>query len=163
MTPEQELAFMAEQVQRLQFSQFNLQTAWELGTRLKSEAEKRKVAISIEIRLCGKTAFMYSMPGTVPTNADWARRKCNLVELTHKSSYAVACTPPQDGLTTIQRMGLDVRNYAAAGGAFPIMVQNVGCIGVAAISGLPSRDDHIFIVDVIAEFLGVAPEAMRLP
>ena len=163
MTPEQELAFMAEQVQRLQFPQFNLQTAWELGTLLKAKAEKRQVPISIEIRMCGKTAFMYSMPGTIPTNADWARRKSNLVELTHKSSYAVACMPLQDDLTLIQRMGLDVRDYAAAGGAFPIMVRGVGCVGVVAISGLPSRDDHIFIVDVIAGFLGVPVETVRFP
>ena len=163
MTPEQELVFMAEQVQQLQFQQFDLHTVWELGTRLKNEAETRKVAISIEIRLCGRTVFAYSMPGTTPTNGDWARRKCNLVELTHKSSYAVGRMPLQDGLTTIQRMGLDGRNYAASGGAFPIMVKGSGCVGVAAVSGLPERDDHNLVVDILAELTGVPVETVRLP
>ena len=163
MTSEQELALMEEQVQRLQFSEFDLQTAWELGTRLKNKAEARKVAVSIEIRLCGNTVFTYSMPGTVPTNADWARRKCNLVEWTHRSSYSAKCLPSQDGSTIIQRMGLDARDYALSGGAFPIMVKKVGCVGVVAISGLPQREDHNLVVNVLAELTGIPAETVRLP
>jgi uncharacterized protein (UPF0303 family) len=45
--------------------------------------------VLIEIRIAGRTVFCYAMPGTAPTNADWARRKRNTVELLHGSSYGV--------------------------------------------------------------------------
>ncbi len=163
MAPEQEQERMAEQQQLLVFPQFGHQTAWELGLRLRSAAEARNVAVSIEIRLGGYTVFSYTMPGASPANADWARRKCNTVELLHRSSYAVGRSPPRDGLTAIQRMGLDPRNYAEAGGGFPIVVAGSGCIGAVAVSGLPQREDHALVVEVLAELTGVPIERVRLP
>ena len=161
--PEQELERMAEQQRLLVFPRFDATSAWELGTRLKSVAEARGVAVSILIRICGRTAFAYTMPGATPANADWARRKCNTVELVERSSYAIGCSPLRGGLSTTQRMGLDARDYAEAGGAFPICVAGVGCIGVVAVSGLPQRDDHALVVDVLAEMIGVPGERVRLP
>jgi uncharacterized protein (UPF0303 family) len=104
-------------------------------------AEARNVAVSIEVRLGGHTVFSYTMPDASPANADWARRKCNTVELMHRSSYAVGRAAPRDGLTAIQRMGLDPRDYAEAGGGFPIAVAGSGCINTLPFR-LPQREDH---------------------
>ncbi|MBK9676450.1 MAG: heme-degrading domain-containing protein [Betaproteobacteria bacterium] len=161
--PEQEQERMAEQQRLLVFPQFGHRTAWELGQRLKSAAEARNVAVSIEVRLGGHTVFSYTMPDASPANADWARRKCNTVELMHRSSYAVGRAAPRDGLTAIQRMGLDPRDYAEAGGGFPIAVAGSGCIGAVAVSGLPQREDHALVVEVLAELTGVPIEQVRLP
>lgn len=161
-TPEQEQERMAEQQRLLVFPRFDAASAWELGQRLKVAAEARGVAVSILIRIGGHVAFAYAMPGVAPANADWARRKCNTVELVQRSSYAIGRSPPRDGLTTTQRMGLDPRDYAEAGGAFPITVTGVGCIGVVAVSGLPQRDDHALVVDVLAEMIGIPGERVRL-
>ena len=54
-------------------------------------------------------------------------------------------------------MGLPSRDYACHGGSFPIQVKGCGCVGVVTVSGLPQRDDHILVVQVLAEMCGIAP------
>jgi uncharacterized protein (UPF0303 family) len=162
MSSEQDLERMALQEARLRFPRFDARTAWDLGRRLKAAAEARGVAVTIEIRIARETVFFYAMPGTAPANADWVRRKRNTVELTQRSSYAIGNMPLRDGETTLQRMGLPGRDYAVAGGAFPLFVEGVGCIGTVAVSGLPQRDDHALVVDVLGEMCGVAMDGMRL-
>ena len=49
------------------------------------------------------------------------------------------------------------RDYACHGGSFPIQVKGGGCVGVVTVSGLPQRDDHILVVQVLAEMCGIAP------
>jgi uncharacterized protein (UPF0303 family) len=39
------------------------------------------------------------------------------------------------------------------GGAFPIIVRNVGVVGTVTVSGLPQEEDHRPVVDVLREFL----------
>ena len=151
---EADLARIARQEQRLQFTHFDHTTAWELGCRLKAAAEAQGAALAIEIRLAGETVFLHAMAGTTPLNTDWARRKRNLVELTHKSSYAVGLGLQRDGQTLEAKLGLATRDYAAHGGSFPLRLAGGGCIGVVTVSGLPQREDHALIVAVLADYLG---------
>jgi uncharacterized protein (UPF0303 family) len=162
MSSEQDLHRIALQEARLRFQRFDARTAWDLGQRLKAAAEARGVAVAIEVRIARETVFFYAMPGTAPANADWVRRKRNTVESTQRSSYAIGSLPLRDGETTLQRMGLPGRDYAMAGGAFPLFVEGVGCIGTVAVSGLPQRDDHALVVEVLAEMCGVSMDGMRL-
>lgn len=162
MSREQDLERIALQEARLRFARFDARTAWDLGQRLKAAAEARAVAVAIEIRIARETVFFYAMPGTAPANADWVRRKRNTVELTQRSSYAIGNLPLRDGETTLQRMGLPGRDYAVAGGAFPLFVEGVGCIGTVAVSGLPQRDDHALVVEVLGEMCGASMDGMRL-
>jgi uncharacterized protein (UPF0303 family) len=99
--------------------------------------------------------FFHAMAGSRPSNADWARRKRNTVELLAWSSYRVSLTPPVDGQTIAERMGLSLRNFGFAGGGFPIAMQGVGLVGAVAVSGLPQRDDHAMVVEALAELAGV--------
>ncbi|EEG07380.1 heme-degrading domain-containing protein [Pseudogulbenkiania ferrooxidans] len=149
-----DLARVALQEQRLQFGHFDHASAWELGCRLKAAAEARHAALALEIRLAGETVFLHTMAGTTPLNADWARRKRNLVELTHKSSYAVGLALQRDGQTLEAKLGLATRDYAAHGGSFPLRLTGSGCIGAVTVSGLPQREDHALIVAVLADYLG---------
>jgi uncharacterized protein (UPF0303 family) len=158
-----DLERIAAQEARLSFTRFDAASAWQLGNRLRELAEARGAAVVVEIRIAGRMTFFTAMPGTTPANADWARRKCNTVELTHRSSYAVGRAPLTDGKTFDQRMGLPVRDYAAAGGGFPITVAGVGIIGAVGVSGLPQRDDHGLIVEALAEMCGVPHAEVRLP
>jgi uncharacterized protein (UPF0303 family) len=48
---------------------------------------------------------------------------------------------------------LDVDSYAAHGGAFPVIVRNVGVIGTVTVSGLPQEQDHRLVVRILREFL----------
>lgn len=155
MTLDKDLATLALQEQRLQFDRFDATTAWALGSRLKALAETRGVAVTIEVRIARETVFLYAMPGTAPTNADWARRKRNTVELLQRSSYATGLSLKQGGGSLETSMGLALRDYASHGGAFPIVVKGCGCIGVVTVSGLPQREDHAMVCEVLAGMCGV--------
>ncbi|TPE53655.1 heme-degrading domain-containing protein [Amaricoccus solimangrovi] len=147
---------------RLRFESFDLGTAWELGTRLRALAEAREAAVLIEVRLGGRTVFLSAMPGTTPENADWARRKANTVALLERSSYRVGLSPSEEG-TIHQRLGLDPRDYATAGGGFPIFLMSGLCVGAVIVSGLPQREDHKLIVEVLAEMIGLPLDEIQLP
>ena len=159
---EADLACIARQEQQLQFAHFDRQVAWELGCRLKQAAERAGGALAIEIRVARHTLFHYEMAGTTPVNSDWARRKRNLVELQHRSSYAIGLQLARDGQTLEGKLGLPTRDYASHGGSFPLYVRDTGCIGTITVSGLPQRRDHQLIVDVLADYLGAAEAGLAL-
>ena len=89
MSIEQDLAKITQQEQTLCFEQFDERTAWELGTRLKADAEKRGAAVAIDVMLSGYTVFFFAMPGTSPNNTNWVRRKRNTVLHFHRCSYGI--------------------------------------------------------------------------
>lgn len=155
MTLATDLTRLALQEQRLQFDSFDHATAWTLGSRIKALSEAAGVALAIEIRIAKDTVFYCAMPGTGPGNADWARRKRNSVELLHTSSYALGLKQEQEGSSLEAKQGLPLRDYATHGGAFPIRVRGVGCIGVVTVSGIPQREDHGMVVKALAELCGV--------
>lgn len=155
MTIDTDLARLAVQEQLLQFDAFDQCTAWALGHRIKALSEEAGVAMVIEIRLGKDTVFFYSMPGTGPTHADWARRKRNSVELLHTSSYALNLRLEKEGTTLEAKQGLPLRDYATHGGSVPIRVKGVGVIGVVTVSGIPQREDHGLAIQALAELCGV--------
>ena len=101
----------------------------------------------------------------VPTDTTHCRRgkrEARTVELLQRSSYAAGCTPPQNGETIAQRMGLASRDYAMVGGGFPIFVRGVGFVGAVAVSGLPQREDHAMLVEALAGLCEVNLSAVAL-
>ncbi|HVO57140.1 MAG TPA: heme-degrading domain-containing protein [Dongiaceae bacterium] len=150
---DQDLERIQLQEKRLQFASFDAKTAWELGIALKAAAEKRNARITIEIQLHGHPMFAYGMPGTVPDNWEWMRRKRNTVMRYHRSSYFSGLKHEKAGTTLQQTTGLDLRDYATHGGSFPLIVSGTGCVGTITVSGLPQREDHNLIVAVLQEFL----------
>jgi uncharacterized protein (UPF0303 family) len=159
---QQDILRIAQQEQKLQFEAFDKASAWELGQRLKVTCEKAAMATTIEIRLARETVFLYAMPGTAASNADWARRKRNVVELMGKSSYAVGLSCEEEGQSLEALMGLPTRQYACHGGSFPIKVKGADCVGVVTVSGLPQREDHIIVVQVLAQMCGIDPSEVEL-
>lgn len=155
MDNARDLDRIAEQERRLVLERFDAAAAWTLGSSLRAAAEARGAALAIEVRIAKRTVFFHAMPGARPSNGDWVRRKRNTVELLARSSYAAGLAPLQDGLTIAQRMGLPVRDFAFAGGAFPIVLAGTGLVGAVAVSGLPQRDDHEMVVAALAELAGV--------
>lgn len=157
-----DLAIIAKQEYLLQFKAFDNTTAWQLGESIKKYCESENLAVTIEIRLCRETVFFFAMPGTSPNNADWARRKRNTTELQQRSSYAVGLAL-SEGETLESQSGLPMRDYAHHGGGVPIRVKGVGFVGVVTISGLPQREDHNIVVQVMADFIGVTLTPYHLP
>lgn len=144
-----------EQQRRLRPSAFDEDAAWRLGNDLRRRAIDRDVAVTIEVRIAGETVFLHAMRGTTPANADWARRKRNVVELLHRPSYAVGLESERDGRSILELMGLPERDVACHGGSFPIAVDGIGCVGVVTVSGLPQRADHDLVVEALAHLCGV--------
>lgn len=162
MTIDQDIAKLTLQEKRLQFQRFDADVAWAIGTALKTAAEKRGVAVAIDIQLAGHALFAYAMPGTTPDNLDWIRRKRNVVMRYHHSSYAVGLRHEKAQTTLQGRVGLELKDYAPHGGCFPILLAGTGCVGTITVSGLPQRDDHTLVVSVIQDYLQMAGEDLAL-
>ncbi len=162
MTIDQDLERLALQEERLRFPAFDASTAWTVGTRLRAAAEARGAAVAIDIQVNGHPLFFSAMPATTPDNVDWIRRKRNVVQHFHRSSYAVGLDLQKQQTTLAEKLGLPVRDYASHGGCFPIRLAGSGCIGTITVSGLPQRADHELIVAVLAELLKQPAEALAL-
>jgi len=162
MTIDQDIEKIALQEKRLQFKAFDSEVAWVIGSALKAAAEKRRVAVAIDIQLAGHTLFSYAMPGTTPDNLDWIRRKRNVVMRYHRSSYAVGLKHEKAQTTLQSRVGLELKDYAPHGGCFPILLAGTGCVGTITVSGLPQRDDHMLVVAVLQNYLKLESEDFAL-
>ncbi|MFM5905689.1 MAG: heme-degrading domain-containing protein [Micrococcales bacterium] len=139
---------------RLIFESFDQSDAWALGCQLRKAAEAQGASVTIEICRGQDVWFATSMPGTTSANADWARRKRNLVNLLETSSYAVGLNQKL-GSDLPAQMGLSQRDFASHGGCFPVRVRGTGMVGTVTVSGLPQRDDHFLVIREIAKYLGV--------
>jgi uncharacterized protein (UPF0303 family) len=155
MSLDEDLQRIAVQEERLQFDAFSADSAWQLGCALREEALVRGYRIAIEVRQHGFPIFYSALAGTSPDNADWLRRKRNVVERFHKSSYAVGLSMDKRGMTLVERYGIPLADYVGAGGGFPIRLRGTGVVGFIGVSGLAARDDHGFIVEILARILGV--------
>jgi uncharacterized protein (UPF0303 family) len=155
MSLEQDLERIALQEEKLRFPRFEADTAWQVGSLLRAAAESRGLAVAIDIEVNGHLLFFSAMRGTTPDNLDWIRRKKNVVQRYHRSSYAVGLELKRDGTDLTERVGVAARDYAPHGGCFPIRLVESGCIGTITVSGLPQREDHNLVVEVLAGLLGV--------
>ncbi len=44
-------------------------------------------------------------------------------------------------------------DYAAHGGAFPLIIRGVGVVGTITISGLPQQEDHEVVITTLKKFV----------
>jgi uncharacterized protein (UPF0303 family) len=159
----EDLVVIATQERELQFSRFDEDVAWKLGTRVRDLALAKKFGVAIDVRRFGQPLFYCALPGTTPDNSDWVRRKCNLVARFHRSSYAIGLELKQSGSTLLQKYALPDSDYAAHGGAFPIYVLGAGVIGSLTVSGVPQRSDHELVVEGLCAHLARDYAELRLP
>ena len=150
------------QERELVFSEFNAQTAWELGARLRATAAERELAVVIDVRRFGQPLFYAAMDATTPDNVEWVRRKSNVVARFHRCSYAIGIKEKIKNETLLESQGLPVADYATHGGAFPISLAGGGVIGSVTVSGLPQRADHEMAVEALCALLGRDYEQIRL-
>ena len=162
MSLESDIAQIARQEEQLRFSAFNEADAWALGSRMRAAAVERKLPFVIDIRIGNRPLFFTALAGSTPENPDWVRRKVNTVMRFHKSSYRVGREHELQGRKFDSSRGLDPMDYAPAGGGFPIHIIGTGVIGVITVSGVPQREDHGFVVEMIAANLGIDPAPLAL-
>lgn len=124
------------------FERFGHADAWRLGRALVEQCQAENLPVTITITLGEQRVFHAALPGTSADNDDWAMRKIRVVRRFDRSSHEVGETYAAAGPERFYAaFGLPATDYAATGGAVPIRVRGTQ-VGVLAISGLSSFDDH---------------------
>lgn len=157
---EDDLAAIAMQESELCFTKFDEEVAWAIGSRLRTMAVARKAGVVIDVRRFGQPLFYCALTGSSPDNAEWVRRKSNLVARFHRSSYRLGIDV---GAHLFEKYALPMTDFAAHGGSFPICVQGAGVIGSITVSGLPQRADHELVVEALCVELGKDYGRLALP
>ena len=153
MTPDQDLPILDEQEKLLRFSTFDAESAWTLGSLLRTAALGTGVGSSVEIEIAGHLLFACATPGATPGQANWIRRKRNTVHHFARSTYAIGRKLEREGATLTGKHALPDVDFVAHGGGFPIVLTGTGAIGSVVFSGLPQREDHNIVVEALATML----------
>jgi uncharacterized protein (UPF0303 family) len=147
------LAALAREEEQLQFSAFSNSDALALGLKLVQRARDTGKAVTVDIARNGQQLFHHAMEGTTPDNANWVRRKNNVVQRYGRSSWRVGTQYRAKGKTFEADSGADPADFAAHGGAFPLTLRGTGVVGTITVSGLPQQEDHALVTSVLREFL----------
>ena len=153
MTGRALLDELEAQEARLVFDHFDEDTAWELGAALREAALAAGLPVAISIRRNGQRLFHAAMAGSSADNDGWLERKSAVVDRYGRSSLRVGEQFRVDGGSFDADARLHASDYAAHGGAFPILVRGTGCVGTVAVSGLPELEDHRLVVETLEAFL----------
>ena len=124
------------------FDKFDHDDAWRLGSDLVAECRARQLPVTVGIHLGEQRVFHAALPGTSADNDHWAMRKTRVVWRFGRSSHEIGEAYARDDPAAFHAaFGLPAAEYAATGGAVPIRVRG-SLVGVLAVSGLTSADDH---------------------
>ena len=137
----------------LQFTKFNEDTAWQIGSQLVTQAVTERLPITIDITRGDQQLFHASRPGTSVDNDEWVKRKVRLVYRFGHSSFYIGQLLKAKGQRLEDAYLISESLYAAHGGCFPVIVNGSGLIGTITVSGLAQADDHQLVVRAIREYL----------
>ena len=154
--PVPTLEEVAAEEAELQLPGFTEDDAWALGSALVATARERGLPVAVDITRHGHQLFHAALPGSAPDKDRWIERKARVVDRFGHSSLYVRLLCERDGTSLEEKFLLDGREYAAHGGAFPILVRGVGPVGTVVVSGLPQVEDHRMVVAALREHLARA-------
>jgi len=137
----------------LQFTKFNEDTAWQIGSDLVTHAVTERLPITIDITRGEHQIFHASRPGTSADNDEWVKRKVRLVYRFGHSSFYMGQLLKSKGKRLEDAYSISENLYAPHGGCFPVIVKGVGMIGTITVSGLAQEEDHRLVVQAIREYL----------
>lgn len=163
MSVAEDVAAIIAQEQALVFDRFGEAAAFAIGSAIYERAMREDLALVVDVRLWDRALFFAATPGTTAANADWVRRKVNVVRMTQNSTYQLAVARPGEERSFPADRGLSASDYVLAGGGFPIRVRGVGVVGAITVSGLPEREDHAVVVAAICAHLGLDYGQLALP
>ncbi|TBL81136.1 heme-degrading domain-containing protein [Paenibacillus thalictri] len=143
---------LLQQETELQFTRFTNETAYRIGCRIVEKAAEQNKCVTVDIQRNGHQLFHCAMEGKTPNNDQWIRRKNKTVQHFGHSSYYIGILLKSKETTMREWANLDPNEYAAVGGAFPIMIKDVGVVGTVTVSGLPQAEDHQLVISVLEEF-----------
>jgi uncharacterized protein (UPF0303 family) len=153
MTDYPPLEELAAQEAELVLPRLTQSDALTLGLALLDAARAESLSVVVDVRHGDQVVFHAALPGTSATNDLWVERKVRVVRLVGTSSLRAGAEAAAEGAAFEERQRVDPLRYAAHGGAFPLVVRDVGLVGVVTVSGLPQVEDHRLVVRVLREFL----------
>ena len=142
---------LLQEEQELQFTNFNENAAWKLGSQLVENARSRNLSVTIDITRGTHQLFHASLPGTSSDNDEWVRRKVRTVYRFGHSSFYMGQLLKSKGKRLEEAYLIPESEYAPHGGCFPVIVKNTGMIGTITVSGLPQDEDHKLVVQAIRD------------
>ncbi len=137
----------------LQFTKFNEEIAWKIGSELVKQAITKSLPITIDITRGDHQIFHASQPGTSADNDEWVKRKTRLTYRFGHSSYYIGQLLKSKGQNLEDAYLISENHYAPHGGCFPIIVSGTGMVGTITVSGLAQKEDHQLVVQAIREYL----------
>lgn len=137
----------------LQFSNFDEDTAWEIGCNLVNQAVAENFPITIDISRGEHQVFHASRPGTSADNDEWIKRKSRLVNRFGHSSLYVRQLLKSKEKRLEDAYLIPESVFAPHGGCFPIIVKGTGVVGTITVSGLTQEEDHKLVVEAIRDYL----------
>ena len=146
------LKVLLQQEEEIQFRSFSNDTALAVGTALLDAAKSKGKPITIDIARNGQQLFHFAMQGTSLDNDVWIQRKNNVVNRFGHSSFYVGISLESKGQTIEEKYLISSSEFAAHGGAFPLIIQGVGVVGTITVSGLPQQEDHELVITILKKF-----------
>jgi len=144
---------LRQQEEDVQFTSFSNDMALQVGLALREEVRARGKAVAIDITRNGQQLFHFAMLGTASDNGEWIQRKNNVVNRFGHSSYYMGIYLKNAGQTMEEKYLISSHDYAAHGGAFPLIIRGVGVVGTITISGLPQQEDHEVVITTLKKFV----------
>ena len=144
---------LLQEEQVLQFTNFNEETAWEIGSQLVEQARGKGLPITIDITRGQHQLFHASLRGASADNDEWVKRKVRLVYRFGHSSFYIGQLLKSKGKRIEEAYLLSESEYAPHGGCFPVIVKGTGIVGTITVSGLPQEEDHKLVVQAIRKYL----------
>ena len=144
---------LLQEEQELQFTRFNEDAAWKLGSQLVALAHSRNLPVTIDIMRGTHQLFHASLRGTSADNDEWVKRKVRTVYRFGHSSFYMGQLLKSKGKSIEQSYLVSESEYAPHGGCFPIIIKDTGIVGTVTVSGLPQEEDHKLVVEALRTFL----------
>ncbi|MFN8412696.1 MAG: heme-degrading domain-containing protein [Anaerolineales bacterium] len=139
--------------EELQFTMFNAEVAWQIGSELVTRAKSDNLPITVDITQGTHQLFHASRPGTSADNDEWVKRKVRLVYRFGHSSFYIGQLLKSKGKKIEEAYLISETEYAPHGGCFPVIIKGSGIIGTITVSGLAQEMDHQLVVDVVRNYL----------
>jgi uncharacterized protein (UPF0303 family) len=144
---------LLQEEQELQFTKFNEDVAWKLGSQLVELARSRALPVTVDITRGTHQLFHAALHGTSADNDEWVKRKVRLVYRFGHSSFYMGQMLKSKGKSIEQSYLVSESEYAPHGGCFPIIIKDTGIVGTITVSGLPQEEDHKLVVEALRHYL----------
>lgn len=145
-------AELKTEAQSLLLDSLTLREAVTIGQFATELADIKKLPVSIEVRMGSWCIYHISLEGASQGHDSWIDRKCAVVEHSKNASLLELVACEEQGESWYEKNGLSEENYAANGGAIPLMLRDSTLAGVLIVSGLAGPDDHRLAVASVKAF-----------